>query len=134
VLAPTLTAIRLSLHVLAATVFVGGQIVLVGVLPAARDIAADAPGAVARAFARLAWPAFVLLVVTGVWNVTAVHPSQQTAAWRAVLWVKIGVVVVAGAALLLHGRSGSATGRAVFGSIAGVASVAALCLGVLLAG
>ena len=35
----------------------------------------EAPKMLARAFARLAWPAFVVLVVTGIWNVTAVHYS-----------------------------------------------------------
>lgn len=133
-LADTLTAIRLSLHVLAATVFVGGQIVMVGLVPSARQMGGDAPGVLARAFARLSWPAFALLVVTGIWNVTAVHPSKQTAAWRVVLVVKIAVVVVAGLAFFLQGRSTGSSGRAVWGSIAGVSSIAALCLGVLLAG
>jgi putative copper export protein len=133
-LAPSLTAVRLSLHVLAAAVFVGGQIVMLGLVPTARRIGGQAPTALARAFARLSWPAFGLLVLTGIWNVTAVHPSTKDTAWRVVLGVKIAVVVVAGVAAYVHGRSSTQKGRAAWGSVTGVASVGALCLGVLLAG
>ena len=46
---------------------------MAGLVGPARSMAADAPKVLARAFARLAWPAYVVLVVTGFWNVTAVH-------------------------------------------------------------
>ncbi len=85
-LAPTLTAVRLFLHVLGATVWVGGQIVMLGLVPAARTIGADAPRRLARAFARLAWPAYALLVVTGFWNVStfsfADRPGPGRSSWR----------------------------------------------------
>ena len=95
-LAPALDTVRLTLHVLAATVWVGGQIVMAGLVGPARGLGADAPKTLARAFARLAWPAYVVLVVTGVWNVTAVHYADQSTAWKAVLMAKIVVVVLAG--------------------------------------
>jgi len=134
VLAPTVDAIRLFLHVLAATVWVGGQIVMLGLLPEARALSSEAPKALARAFARLSWPAFAVLVVTGFWNVAAVHPGKQSTSWQVVLGVKIGVVVLAGVGAFLHGRSTSRMALAAWGSIAGLASIAALFLGVLLAG
>jgi putative copper export protein len=133
-LAPALTGVRLGLHVLAATVWVGGQIVMTGLVPAARRAGPDAPRALARAFARLSWPAYGVLVVTGFWNVSTFHFASQTTAWKAVLGVKIGVVALAGLAALLHSRSSSKAGLAVWGSIAGVSSIAALFMGVLLAG
>lgn len=133
-LAPTLTALRLFLHVLGATVWVGGQIVLLGLLPTARTLGGEAPKRLAAAFARLAWPAYALLVVTGVWNIAAVRWSSQSTAWRVVLGVKIGVVALAGVATLLHTRSGSRAGIAAWGAVAGLSSVAALYLGILLAG
>ena len=134
VLAPALTAVRLSLHVLAATVWVGGQLVMVGLLPTVRRMGEQAPRSIALAFARLSWPAFVVLVLTGFWNLTAVHPSKQTTAWQVVAGVKVAVVVVAGATAFLHGRAASRRALAVWGSLAGLSSIAALCLGVLLAG
>ena len=133
-LAPSLTVLRLSLHVLAATVWVGGQITLAGMLPELRALGGDATVRVARAFARLSWPAFGVLVLTGIWNVAAVHASHATSAWTTVLFVKIGIVALAGIGAWLHQRATSRAALAAWGSIAGTASIVAVVLGVLLAG
>lgn len=134
-LAPALDIVRLSLHVTAAAIWVGGQIVMAGLVPTMRKGAdPEVIRAVARRFADLAWPAFVVLVATGFWNVAAVHPSQQSTAWQVVFGVKIGVVVLAGAAAALHQFAKSRAGLAVWGSISGTAALAALVLGVALAG
>jgi hypothetical protein len=108
--------------------------VLAGLVPAARRVSADAPGALARAFARLSWPAYAVLVATGIWNVGATHPSAQSADWRVVLWVKIAVVALAGLAAVAHSRASGRRGLAVWGSVTGLTSVVALVLGVFLAG
>ena len=50
------------------------------------------------------------------------------------LIAKIAVVVVAGVAVFLHQRADHPAGTAVWGAVGALASVAALCLGVLLAG
>jgi putative copper export protein len=132
-LAPALDGVRLSLHVLAAAVWVGGQLTIAGLVPAARQVSDDAPRVLGRAFARLAWPAFALLVITGFWNIAAVHPSKQTTAWQVVLWVKLGVVALAGVSTLLHQRANSRPAIAAWGSVAGLTSITALVMGVLLA-
>jgi putative copper export protein len=134
VLAPALDTVRLTLHVLAATVWVGGQIVMTGLVGPARGLGPDAPKTLARAFARLAWPAYLLLVVTGIWNVTAVHYGSQDAAWKAVLMAKILVVLLAGVGVGLHQRATTKGQLALWGSVGGLASVAALVMGILLAG
>jgi hypothetical protein len=108
--------------------------VLAGLMGTARRISADAPKAIARAFGRLSWPAFGVLVATGVWNVIATHPSTQSGAWQVVLWIKVGVVVLAGVAAYLHTRSASRRGLAIWGSLSGLSALGALVLGVLLAG
>ena len=133
-LAPGLDAHRLTLHVLAASIWVGGQIVLVGLVGPARRAGPDVPAALARAFARLAWPAYAVLVVTGFWNISTFHWADQSGAWKAVLIAKIVVVVAAGVGSLLHTRATSRAALALWGSVAGLASVAALAMGVLLAG
>ncbi len=133
-LAPALDTVRLTLHVLAATVWVGGQIVMTGLVGPSRAIGGDAPKVLARAFARMAWPAFVVLLATGIWNVTAVHYSSQDSAWKAVLMAKIAVVIVAGVAVALHQQARTKGQLAVWGSVGGVASVTALVMGILLAG
>jgi putative copper export protein len=133
VLAPALDTVRLTLHVLAATIWVGGQIVMTGLVGPARSLGGDATKVLARAFARMAWPAYVVLVATGIWNVTAVHYSSQDTAWKAVLMAKILVVIVAGVAVFLHQRSTTKAQLALWGSVGGTASVVALVMGVLLA-
>jgi putative copper export protein len=134
VLASGLDTLRLTLHVLAATVWVGGQIVMTGLVGPARGLGGEAPKVLARAFARMAWPAFALLVITGFWNLSTFTWSHQTTAWKAVLIAKIVVVVVAGVGVGLHQRATSKTQLALWGSVGGVASIAALVMGILLAG
>ena len=132
-LAPAIDGIRLSLHVLAAAVWVGGQLTMAGLLGTVRQLGDDAPRRLAGAFGKLSWPAYAVLIGTGIWNVAAVGHHQHSA-WKAVLSVKIAVALLAGLGALLHSRSTSRAGLAVWGSVAGSASLAALVLGVFLAG
>jgi len=125
---------RLILHVLAATVWVGGQFTVAGLLPTIRTLGEEAPKAVGRALGRLLWPAYALLVVTGFWNIGALTVKDASSAWKTVLMVKIAVVVVAGVAVFLHQRASTRRATAVWGAVGALASVAALCLGVFLAG
>lgn len=133
VLAPAIDGVRLTLHVLAAAVWVGGQLTMAGLLGTVRQLGDDAPRRVARAFGRLSWPAYAVLIGTGIWNVVAAG-GEQRSAWKAVLSLKIVVALLAGLAALLHSRAKSRAGLAVWGSVAGSASLAALVLGVFLAG
>ncbi len=132
-LAPAVDGIRLSLHVIAAAVWVGGQFTVAGLVPTASRLGADAPKQVARAFSRLSWPAYAVLLATGIWNVAAAHAGQPHA-WQIVLGVKIAIVVLAGASAWLHGRARQRSALAAWGAVAGFSSFAALVLGVFLAG
>ena len=132
-LADTMSVIRLTLHVLAACVWVGGQFVVAGLLPTVRTLGADAPRAVARAFGRLSWPAFWVLVATGFWNYQAAG-AHTTSAWRVAFSVKMVVVVLAGLASFLHTRATTPARRGAFAGVAVLASTAALVLGVALSG
>lgn len=129
-----MTIVRLSLHVLGAAVWVGGQITLAGLLPTIRRLGDGAGKKLAQAFGRLQWPAYVLLLATGVWNVFADHPDHASGSWKMILAVKVGVVLVAGLAAYIHQNSSSKTGLAIGGAVASIASLAALVLGVALAG
>ena len=125
--------IRLFLHVLAATVWVGGQLTLAAVVPVLRKAGADIPRAAARRFNQVAWPAFAVLIVTGIWNVIAVR-SQVTGSYETTLVVKLVVVLISGVTAALHARARGPAGRAVFGALTGVSALAALFLGILLGG
>jgi putative copper export protein len=124
--------VRLSLHVTAATVWVGGQLVLAALVPTLRRVTPDAPRAAARAFQRVAWPAFAVLVVTGVWNVAA-ERDDLDGGRRTLLWVKLLVVLVSGVTAWLHARAHSPRGRAIYGAATGASALLALVLGVGLA-
>jgi putative copper export protein len=133
VLAANWDTIRLFLHVLAATVWVGGQLTLAALVPALRRLGAEIPRAAARSFNRVAWPAFAVLIATGVWNVIAVR-SQISGSYETTLIVKLVIVGVSGITAALHAGAKSKAGLAVFGALTGVSALAALFLGVLLAG
>ena len=75
----TTSTIRLFLHVLAATVWVGGQLTLAGLVPGLRELSPDAPRSVARRFSLIAWPAFAVLVATGIWNIVAIDQTGTRA-------------------------------------------------------
>jgi putative copper export protein len=125
--------VRLFLHVLAATIWVGGQLTLAALVPALRAAGTDVPRLAARAYNRVAWPAFGVLIVTGVWNIIAVGSDTSTA-WQIVLGIKLVVVAISGLTAYLHARAKTRTTLAVYGAATGASAVVALLLGVLLAG
>ncbi len=134
VLPVSLDTIRLFLHVLGATVWVGGQLTLAGLLPTLRGISPDGPRLAARRFNVIGWSAFGLLVVTGIWNMFEVNVSQQTNAYLVTFTVKIVVVVLSGASAAAHIRAKSKAALAIGGAVAGLTALVALFLGVLLHG
>ncbi len=132
-LAPAWDTVRLTLHVLAATVWVGGQLTLAALVPVLRRRDPELPRVVASAFAQVAWPAYGVLVATGIWNVVAVEPGADRS-YQVVLALKVAVVAASGLTAWAHARARSTTGLAVFGALTGLTAMGAVLLGVLLAG
>jgi hypothetical protein len=99
---------------------------LAGIVPVLRSTAGpDATRAAARRFQMIAWPAFALLVVTGIWNLFAVDVTDRSSEYLTTLFVKLVLVGVSGAAALGHimiTRRNPKLG----GALAGVALLAAL--------
>jgi len=124
--------VRLFLHVVAATVWVGGQLTLAALVPALRLMGPDVPRAAARRFNLVAWPAYGVLVLTGIWNVLAVN--HMSASYRTTLIAKVAVVAASGITAVLHARSKRPAGLAIWGALTGLTALAALFLGVVLAG
>lgn len=133
-LASASTVVRLSLHILAACVWLGGQIVVAGLLPTVRSLGDDAPRKVAQAFGRLSWPAFWLLILTGFWNYAAVHGNTMSSSWNTAFGIKMLAVVVAGVGTFMHTRATSARAKGAYAGIGMLATLAAMVLGVALAG
>lgn len=126
-----LETVRLFLHVLAATVWVGGQLTLAALVPALRGTAEGVTQVAARAFNRVAWPAFGVLVLTGIWNVAAADDNSD--AFQHTLMLKYTLVLLSGVTAFAHQRSKSTTGLAVFGALTGLTALGALFVGVWLA-
>jgi putative copper export protein len=133
VLAPPWDAVRLTVHVLAATVWVGGQLTLAALVPVLRRRDPELPRVAAAAFARVAWPAYGVLVASGIWNVVAVEPAGDRA-YQVVLGLKVAVVAASGLTAWAHTRARTTTGLAVYGALTGLTAMSAVLLGVLLAG
>ncbi|RKS73231.1 hypothetical protein BZB76_3921 [Actinomadura pelletieri DSM 43383] len=127
-LAVTTADLRIFLHVLAATIWVGGQITLGALVPALRGYEGVTKVA-ARRFNTIAWPAFAVLVLTGVWNITA---GDLGDAARRTLEVKLVFVLLSGVAAFLHTRASSKAGLAVWGALGAIGALAALFFGVQL--
>lgn len=138
--------IVLWLHILGASVWIGGQATVAAVIPALRGNP-DLARVVGRRYQVIAWPAFVLLAVTGVINVGnagiawgAVFASSQ----GRVLITKLGFVALSGAAAALHAflqaprdargaSQHSALASATLGSLSFLAAVVAALFGVVIA-
>ena len=131
-LSPSLLTLRIFLHVLSAAVWVGGQIVLAGLVGPLRAVHLDAPRVMAQAYNRIAWPAFAVLFATGIWNVAAIKVSDTSTAYQLTLALKLMMVVVAGLASAVHVVSKSKAALAVGGALGLLGSLAATFLGVLL--
>lgn len=136
----------LWLHVLAATVWIGGQVTVAAVIPLLRGQAGLAAAA-GRRYQAIAWPAFAVLVVTGLLNAADADIGwgdlTATSAGRTLL-VKLGFVFVSGLAAAVHAflqaprsRGGAAPGAAAsaaLGSVSLLAAVVAALFGVVIAG
>ena len=131
-LTPNLDTFRLFLHVLAASVWVGGQIVLAGLVPGLRRAAPEAVPVAARAFARIAWPAFAIAVVTGLWNLVDIDVANTTTPYQVTLFVKLALVFASGGAAAVHQAGRSRAALAVGGAIGLVAALGAMFCGYLL--
>jgi putative copper export protein len=127
------TTLRVFLHVLGASVWVGGQIVLGALVPTLRTMGDDAPRRVARAFNRVAWPFFGLAVATGIWNLMEVDFENSSSSYQVGVMLKLLVVAVSGVSAHLHTTAGDRRALAVWGALSAVGALAALLLGASLA-
>lgn len=131
-LSPTLTTLRLFLHVLAASIWVGGQIAMAGVVPGLRRVAPATTQVAARAFARVAWPSFVVVVVTGVWSLAEIDIADTTTAYQVTVFVKVTLAIASGAAAAVHAVGHSRLAIAAGGAVGLLAALGAMFCGYLL--
>jgi putative copper export protein len=137
-------ALLLWVHIVAACIWIGGQVTVAAVIPLLRDHR-ELARRVGRRYQMVAWPAFAVLIVTGVLNVwnAGLHWSQllDSPAGRTLV-VKLVLVALSGLAAGVHSflqaprrhtTGGSAVGSAVLGSISLIAALLAALYGVTIA-
>jgi putative copper export protein len=132
-LATASDSLRLFLHVIGATIWVGGQLVFAALVPVLKAKDAGLPKLVAKQFNKIAWPAFGLLLLTGFWNL-ATLPKDLPSSYHAAVGIKMTVVTLSGAAAYMHARAKSTKGMALWGAVSGLSAISATYVGVLLAG
>lgn len=132
-LASTSDSIRIFLHVIGATIWVGGQLVFAVLVPVLKAKDAALPKLVAKQFNKIAWPAFGLLILTGFWNMASLSKDVPSS-YNTAIAIKMSVVTLSGVAAYLHARAKSTKGMALWGAASGLAAISATYVGVLLAG
>jgi putative copper export protein len=137
-------ALVLWVHVLAACIWIGGQLAVAVLMPALRG-AGGLAAVAGRRFQRIAWPAFLILLITGVVNARnagITWGDLVSSAMGRTLVVKVGFVALSGAAAAAHAfivapRSRDGPARPAvstfLGSISVIAAVVAALYGVLIA-
>lgn len=133
-LSVTADHVRLFIHVLAATLWVGGQLTLAGLVPVLRRFGPEATQAAARRFNRIAWSALLVLVITGVWNLSVIHVGDASTQYLVTLYVKLIVVALSAIGAAIHIFSRKTVALAVGGTLSSVGGLIALLLGIVLHG
>ena len=130
VLTINMEVVRLTLHVLAATVWVGGQILLPALVGPLRKAAPATVAIAARAYAWVAWPAFGVLVLTGGWMLATA--GDESAAFKLTLMIKLTLVLVSGIGAALHTFLKNPTLKGISAAVGLVSALAVVLLGVAL--
>jgi putative copper export protein len=132
-ISPTLDSVRIFLHLMAVAVWVGGQIVLAGIVPQIRRVAPEAMKTVAQGFAKIAWPAFLVIVFTGMWGLATIDVSGESSQYMATFGIKILLVGIAAIATLIHSNGTSKAAKGIGGATSLLASLLAAFAGILMA-
>jgi putative copper export protein len=130
---PTLDSLRTYLHILAVCVWLGGQVVLAGVVPKLRKTNPEALSSIAKGYAAIAWPAMILIVVTGAWGLADIDTSNQSSAYMVTFGIKMLLVATAIIATLIHSNGTTKIAKGLGGAIGLLATLFAAYCGVLLA-
>ena len=131
-ISPTIDSLRTFLHLLAVAVWLGGQIVLAGIVPALRKVAPTSLSVVAQQFARLAWPAMIIVIFTGVWGMGSVNVTDRSSDYLVTFAIKMALVGVAIIATIIHSAGTSKAAKGIGGAVGLLTSLLAAYGGVLM--
>ena len=91
---------------------------LAGLLPALRGLGPDDAEQAARQFDRIAWPAFAVLVLAGIWNIVGIDVGDTSTEYQVTLFVKLVLVALTGVGAAVHRAASSKPALAIGGACA----------------
>ena len=131
-LSPTADSIRLFLHVLGASIWVGGQIVLSGLVPKLRKVAPESLKVAANAYARIAWPAFAVVFVTGMWNILDIKVGDMSTDYQVTMFVHVLLAMATAIFAVIHSVGKTKLALALGGAFGLLTSLGAMFVGIML--
>lgn len=131
-LSPDADTLRLFLHVLGATLWVGGQLVLAPMVPALREVSPDAPKAAARRFGPIAGVGYLILLFSGIWNTMEVDFDARGDAYGATFGLKMTLFLISGIGTAVHIAAKKPSVKGAAAAVGTLTAVGALFLGILL--
>jgi hypothetical protein len=111
---------------------VGGQIVLGGLVPRLRASHPESLKTVANGFARVAWPAYGLTVVTGIWNILDASISDTDSNYQITLFVHVMLAVATAIFAVVHSMGRGKLALALGGALGLLTGLGAMFVGLLL--
>ena len=125
-----INTIRIFIHVLAVTVWVGGQIVMMAILPVLKAANVEGlPKMVAKGFQNIAWPAMAIAIFTGFWNIFALRGLEKSFAWNMIFGIKFLIVIISAVGAARHAKAEDPKQKAIYGAVGFGAAIIAMILG-----
>ncbi len=127
----SLAGTRNLLHLIFVMVWVGGLVLMGALAPVAAKLGPDVAPKLAKQFSRVAWPAFALAVITGLWNMGS-NWEDSTTGWKVGLLIKFGLVALSGVATWLHLKVENRKQKMIFAGLTLLLAIAIVVLGIAL--
>jgi thiosulfate reductase cytochrome b subunit len=86
----------------------------------------------ANAFARIAWPAFAVVVVTGMWNILDIKVGDMSTEYQITMFVHVLLAMAAAMFVVIHSIGQTKLALALGGALGLLTSLGAMFVGILL--
>ena len=123
---------RTFLHIISVCGWVGGQLLMVALLPTLRKISDDAPRLAAVRFGKFSWTFMALALITGIWGIFSIDLSDKDSTYHITLFIKLLLVAASGVFALVHSKTKSIKVKASTGALGLLSALGALLSGIIL--
>ena len=123
---------RTFLHIISVCGWVGGQLLMVALLPTLRKISDDAPRLAAVRFGKFSWTFMALALITGIWGIFSIDLSDKGSTYHITLFIKLLLVAASGVFALVHSKTKSIKVKASTGALGLLSALGALLSGIIL--